>query len=116
MSRPARRETALPGSALSQLLAAEANAELRLAEARAEAAAVEAEAERTAEARLGAVDSELQALARQLEAVLEAERRARMQALATGDEAAMEAFARARGPRRDALVEEVVEAVLTEVE
>lgn len=115
MSRPVKSETASPGSALSQLLAAEANAELRLAEARAEAAAIEAEGTRVAAARLGAVESELLELARKLEGVLEAERQARLAALAARGQAGAEALARARGPRRAALVEEVIEAVLVEV-
>jgi hypothetical protein len=115
MSRPPKRETALPGSGLAQLLAAEANAELRLAGARAEAAAIEAEAERAAEARLGAVESELRDLALGLEAVLEAERVTRLAAVAASGDALTEALARARGPRRAALVAEVIEAVLVEV-
>jgi hypothetical protein len=115
MSRAARPETAPPGTALSQLLAAEANAELRLDEARAAAAVIEAEAARLAGTRLAAVDSELLELARRLEQVLEAERQARLAALAAGGAAGTEALARARGPRRAALVEEVIEAVLVEV-
>jgi len=65
--------------------------------------------------RLAAVDSELLALARKLEEVLEAERQARLAALAADGTAGAEAIARACGPRRAALVEEVVEAVLVEV-